>query len=154
MERDHAHRLCFRTSVNFLMEMCVCRPGWNWFCNCKNISASCNQAPSTTLICRKLHAGLKAAQLHNAITLELCGGQTNTSNGTSSESFAQVKVQWMKNVSKKSTYQRIPSPGSLTMPDNVPIDMSETLIGLRRRPKKTHHWVKCRSSSLSTCRIN
>ena len=26
-EREHAHRLCFRTSVNFLMEICVLRPG-------------------------------------------------------------------------------------------------------------------------------
>ena len=39
------------------------------------------------------------------------------------ESFAQVKVKWMKNVSKKSAHLRIPSPGSLTMPDNVRIDI-------------------------------
>ena len=38
-EREHAHRLCFRTSVKFLMEICVLRPGWNWACNCNNISA-------------------------------------------------------------------------------------------------------------------
>ena len=29
----------FRTSVNFLMEICVLRPGWNWACNRNNISA-------------------------------------------------------------------------------------------------------------------
>ena len=38
-EREHAHRLCFRTSVNFLMEICVLRPGWNWARNHNNISA-------------------------------------------------------------------------------------------------------------------
>ena len=38
-QREHAHRLCFRTSVNFLMEICVLRPGWNWACNRNNISA-------------------------------------------------------------------------------------------------------------------
>ena len=40
-EREHAstHRLCFRTSVNFLTEICVLRPGWNWACNHNNISA-------------------------------------------------------------------------------------------------------------------
>ena len=27
-ERDHTHRLCFRSSVNFLMEICVLRQGW------------------------------------------------------------------------------------------------------------------------------
>ena len=38
-ERQHAHRLCFRTSVNLLMEICILRPGWKWACNCNNISA-------------------------------------------------------------------------------------------------------------------
>ena len=38
-EREHAYRLCFRTSVNFLMEFCVLRSGWNWACNHNNISA-------------------------------------------------------------------------------------------------------------------
>ena len=32
-EREYAHRLCFRTSVNFVMEISVLRPGWNWACN-------------------------------------------------------------------------------------------------------------------------
>ena len=62
-EREHAHRLCFRTSVNFLMEICVLHPGWNWACNPNNISAQwteqnfnpgwdspCNQALSTCII--------------------------------------------------------------------------------------------------------
>ena len=38
-EREHAHWLCFGTSVNFLTEICVLRPGWNWTCNRNNISA-------------------------------------------------------------------------------------------------------------------
>ena len=38
-EREHAYLLCFRTSVNFLTEICVLRPGWNWACNRNNISA-------------------------------------------------------------------------------------------------------------------
>ena len=38
-EREHAHWLCFRTSVNFLTEICVLRPGWNWACIHNNISA-------------------------------------------------------------------------------------------------------------------
>ena len=38
-ELEHAHWLCFRTSVNFLTEICVLRPGWNWACNHNNISA-------------------------------------------------------------------------------------------------------------------
>ena len=38
-EREHAHWLCFRTSVNFLTEICILRPGWNWACNHNNISA-------------------------------------------------------------------------------------------------------------------
>jgi len=38
-EREHAHRLCFWTSVNFLKEICVLSPGWNWACDCKNIFA-------------------------------------------------------------------------------------------------------------------
>ena len=38
--REHAHRLCFRTAVNFLMEFCVLRPRWNWACNCNNTSAN------------------------------------------------------------------------------------------------------------------
>ena len=38
-ECQHVHRLCFRSSVKFLMEICVLRPGWNWACNCNNISA-------------------------------------------------------------------------------------------------------------------
>lgn len=37
--REHAHRLCFRTAVNFLMEFWVLRPRWNWACNCNNTSA-------------------------------------------------------------------------------------------------------------------
>ena len=31
-EREHAHWLCFRTSVIFLTEICVLRLGWNWAC--------------------------------------------------------------------------------------------------------------------------
>ena len=31
--------LCFRSSVNFLTEICVLPPGWNWACNRNNISA-------------------------------------------------------------------------------------------------------------------
>ena len=38
-EREHAPWLCFCTSVNFLTEICVLRPGWNWACNHNNISA-------------------------------------------------------------------------------------------------------------------
>ena len=38
-ECEHAHRLSFCTSVNFLMEICVLRPGWNWACNRNNILA-------------------------------------------------------------------------------------------------------------------
>ena len=39
-EREHAHRLCFLTSVNLiLMEICGLRPGWNWACNRYNIGA-------------------------------------------------------------------------------------------------------------------
>ena len=38
-EREHAYLLCFRTSVNFLTEIGVLRPGWNWPCNRNNISA-------------------------------------------------------------------------------------------------------------------
>ena len=38
-EREHAHWLWFRTSVNFLTEICVLRPGWNWAFNHNNISA-------------------------------------------------------------------------------------------------------------------
>ena len=38
-EREHAYLLCFHTSVNFLMEISVFRPGWNWPCNRNNISA-------------------------------------------------------------------------------------------------------------------
>ena len=37
-ELEYAHRLCFRTSVNFLTEICVLRPGWNWAYNHNNIS--------------------------------------------------------------------------------------------------------------------
>ena len=38
-EHEHAHWLCFRTSVNFLSEICVLHLGWNWTCNQNNISA-------------------------------------------------------------------------------------------------------------------
>jgi len=38
-ECEHVHRLYFSTSVNFLMEICVLRPSWNWACNRNNISA-------------------------------------------------------------------------------------------------------------------
>ena len=38
-EREHAYLLCFRTSVNFLTEIGVLGPGWNWPCNRNNISA-------------------------------------------------------------------------------------------------------------------
>ena len=38
-EREHAYLSCFRTSVNFLTEISVLRPGWNWPCNRNNISA-------------------------------------------------------------------------------------------------------------------
>ena len=37
-ERELAHRLCFRISVNFLMEICVLCPGWNWGCNRNSLS--------------------------------------------------------------------------------------------------------------------
>ena len=36
-EHKHAHRLCFRASVN--LEIYVLRTGWNWACNRNNISA-------------------------------------------------------------------------------------------------------------------
>ena len=35
-ELEHAHWLCFRTSGNFLTEICVLRPGWNWACHNNN----------------------------------------------------------------------------------------------------------------------
>ena len=70
-EREHAHLLCFRTSVNFLTEICVLRPGWNWAYNHNNISAwwaeqkfspgwnsPCNQALRLWVwagTCRALH---------------------------------------------------------------------------------------------------
>ena len=37
-ECEHVHRLYFSTSVNFLMEICVLHPGWNWAFNRNNIS--------------------------------------------------------------------------------------------------------------------
>ena len=68
-EREHAHWLCFRTSVNFLTEICVLRPGWNWARNHNNVSARwaernfspgwnapCNQA----LSCKKASANVLA----------------------------------------------------------------------------------------------
>ena len=61
-EREHAYLLCFRTSVNFLTEIGVLHPGWNWACNRNNISgrwaernfspgwnSPCNQALSFQL---------------------------------------------------------------------------------------------------------
>ena len=38
-ERKHVHRPYFRTWVNFLMEICVLHPRWNWAFNRNNISA-------------------------------------------------------------------------------------------------------------------
>ena len=38
-EHEHAYLLCFRASVNFLTEISVLRPGWNWPCNRNNISS-------------------------------------------------------------------------------------------------------------------
>ena len=38
-EREHMYLLCFCTSVNFHVEICILRPGWNWACNHNNVSA-------------------------------------------------------------------------------------------------------------------
>ena len=65
-EGEHAHRLWFRTSVNFLTEICILHPGWNWACNRNNISvrrAERNFSPGWNLPCnqalRTCLAGLK-----------------------------------------------------------------------------------------------
>ena len=84
-EREHAHWLCFRTSVNFLTEICVLRPGWNWAHNHNKVSARwaernfspgwnspCNQA----LSCKKASANV-LAQISTQVTI---GYDTVTSN--------------------------------------------------------------------------
>ena len=61
-EREHVHWLCFCTSVNFLTEICVLRPGWNWACNHNNISAQWaepNFSPGWNSPCNRALSGWK-----------------------------------------------------------------------------------------------
>ena len=55
-EREHAHRLCCRISVNFSTKMCVLRPGCHSSCNRNNISdrwAGRNFSPGWNLPCNQ-----------------------------------------------------------------------------------------------------
>ena len=50
---------CFRTAVNFLTEIGILRPGWNWACNRNNISARWverNFSPGWNSPCNQAHS--------------------------------------------------------------------------------------------------
>ena len=50
-ERERAHWQCFRTSVNFLTEICGLRPGWNWAWN--HNKAERNSSPGWNSPCNQ-----------------------------------------------------------------------------------------------------